>query len=143
VTCLPGSGWEFRKAGTVAIPLAAGSGVQGSGSSGSTSTAGAGSTNQRINGSPPTITVNRAVIEKGASKQLSYFWFPMRGRVLTNIWQMKWYTFWDALTRQRTDGALVRLITPVYPNEDVAQAEARLTAFTQAIVPVLNEFLPK
>jgi len=51
--------------------------------------------------------------------------------------------FWDALTRQRTDGALVRLITPVYPNEDVAQAEARLTAFTPAIVPALNEFLPK
>jgi hypothetical protein len=31
----------------------------------------------------------------------------------------------------------------VYPNEDAAQAEARLTAFTQAIVPVLNEFLTK
>ena len=82
------------------------------------------------------------MIEKGAYKQLSYFWF-LRGRVLTNIWQMKWYTFWDALTRQRTDGALVRLITPVYPDEDVAQAEQRLTAFTQAIVPVLNEYLPK
>jgi len=47
-------------------------------------------------------------------------------------------TYW-----QRTDGALVRLITPVYSNEDVAQAEHRLTAFTQAIVPVLNEYLPK
>jgi hypothetical protein len=132
-TCLPGSGWEFKKAGSVTIPLLLNSRL----------------TNQRINGSPPTagaestITVNRAVIEKGTYKQLSYFWFPMRGRVLTNIWQMKWYTFWDALTRQRTDGALVRLITPVYPNEDVAQAEARLTAFTQAIVPVLNEYLPK
>jgi hypothetical protein len=37
----------------------------------------------------------------------------------------------------------VRLITPVNPSEDVNQAEARLTGFTQAIVPVLNEFLPK
>jgi EpsI family protein len=83
------------------------------------------------------------VIEKGAYKQLSYFWFPMRGRVLTNIWQMKWFTFWDALTRQRTDGALVRLITPVYPNESVEDADKRLVAFTREIVPVLNEFLPK
>jgi hypothetical protein len=33
--------------------------------------------------------------------------------------------------------------TPVYPNEDVAQAEARLAAFTQAIVPVLNGYLPQ
>jgi hypothetical protein len=41
---------------------------------------------------------------------------------------------------------LVGLITPVYPNEDAAQAEARLTAFTMQIVPVLpvlNEYLPK
>jgi EpsI family protein len=63
--------------------------------------------------------------------------------LITNAWELKLYNFWDALTRQRTDGALVRLITPVYPNEDVPQAEARLTAFTREIVPVLNEFLPK
>ena len=89
------------------------------------------------------MRVNKALMEKGAYKQLSFFWSPQRDRVLTNIWQMKWYTFWDALTRQLTDGAMVRLITPVYPNEEVAQAEARLTAFTQQIVPVLNEYLPK
>ena len=89
------------------------------------------------------MTVNRAFVEKGAQRQLSYFWFPQRDRVLTNVWQLKIYNFWDALTRQRTDGALVRLITPVYPNEDAAQAEERLTSFTLEIVPVLNEFLPK
>jgi hypothetical protein len=43
----------------------------------------------------------------------------------------------------RTDGALVRLITPVYPNEGSGDAGKRLAAFTQAIVPVLNEYLPK
>jgi EpsI family protein len=116
-TCLPGGGWEFKNAGAVTLPLKTG------------------------NGEP--MRVNRAFMEKGAYKQLSYFWFPQRDRVLTNAWEMKWYNFWDALTRQRTDGALVRLITPVYPNEDVPQAEARLTAFTREIVPVLNEFLPK
>jgi EpsI family protein len=63
--------------------------------------------------------------------------------VLNNAWELKIYNFWEALTRQRTDGALVRLITPVYLNEDAAQAEARLTAFTAQIAPVLNEFLPK
>jgi EpsI family protein len=88
------------------------------------------------------MEVNRAVIEMGAAKQLSYFWFPMRDRVLTNIWQMKIYNFWDALTRQRTDGALVRLVTPVYPNESVDDADKRLAGFTREIVPVLNEFLP-
>jgi hypothetical protein len=37
----------------------------------------------------------------------------------------------------------MRLITPVYPNEEVADADKRLVSFTQAIVPVLNEYLPK
>jgi EpsI family protein len=67
----------------------------------------------------------------------------MRGRILTNAWELKLYNFWDALTRQRTDGALVRLITPLYPGEDVVDADKRLVSFTQAIVPVLNEYLPK
>jgi EpsI family protein len=116
-TCLPGAGWEFKKAGTVTLPI------------------------QNRRGEP--MTVNKALVELGAARQLSYFWFPQRDRVLTNAWQLKVYNFWDALTRQRTDGALVRLITPVYPNEDAVQAEERLTAFTVQIVPVLNEFLPK
>lgn len=124
-TCLPGSGWEFKKAGTARVPL------------------GAGSAGRRADGQTASITVNRAVMEKGSAKQLSYFWFPARDRVLTNAWELKWYNFWDALTRRRTDGALVRLITPVYPNESVEEADRRLAAFTREILPVLHEFLPK
>jgi hypothetical protein len=37
----------------------------------------------------------------------------------------------------------MRLITPVYPNEEVADADRRLAAFTREIVPVLNQFLPQ
>jgi hypothetical protein len=35
------------------------------------------------------------------------------------------------------------LITPVYPGEEVGEADARLLAFTREIVPVLNGFLPE
>ena len=88
------------------------------------------------------ITVNRAILEKSGSRQLSYFWFPMRGRILTNAYEMKLYTFWDALSRQRTDGALVRVITPVLQGEQVEDAEARLQGFTREIVPVLDDYIP-
>jgi EpsI family protein len=71
------------------------------------------------------------------------FWTPAARPGADQIWQLEIYTFWDALTRQRTDGALVRLITPIYPNESVEDADKRLIAFTKEIVPVLNEFLPK
>ncbi|ABB31737.1 EpsI family protein [Geobacter metallireducens RCH3] len=113
-TCLPGSGWVFEESGNTQISL-----------SGSRS-----------------MTVNRAFMQKGEVRQLTYYWFPQRGRILTSPWQLKIYAFWDALTRHRTDGALVRIITPVYPNERVDVAEERLQAFTRQIVPVLDGFLP-
>ena len=81
-------------------------------------------------------------VQLGRSKQISYYWFPQRGRILTNAFQLKIFTFWDALTRQRTDGALVRLITPVYSNEKIETAETRLKRFVRDIGPVLEEFIP-
>ena len=113
-TCLRGGGWQFKKAGSKQIMLQDGS----------------------------SIPVNRALIEKGSIKQLSYYWFPSRDRILTNAYQMKIYNFWDALTRQRTDGALVRIITLVYPDESVGDAEKRMQAFISDINPVLKKFLP-
>ena len=88
------------------------------------------------------MPVNRAFMEKGNFKQLSYYWFPQRGRILTNVFQLKFFAFWDALRQQRTDGALVRIITPVYGDEVITEAEARLQHFMRDIVPVLSEFLP-
>ena len=81
-------------------------------------------------------------MQKNDYRQLSYYWFPQRGRILTNAYQLKIYAFWDALTRQRTDGALVRVITPVYKDERLSNAEKRLQSFVQEVTPVLNQFIP-
>jgi EpsI family protein len=81
-------------------------------------------------------------MQKGDVRQLSYYWFPQRGRILTSAYQLKMYAFWDAVTRQRTDGALVRVITPVYEMEELQDAETRLQRFMRDIVPVLEEFIP-
>jgi exosortase D (VPLPA-CTERM-specific) len=114
-TCLPGNGWIFRDAGATDIPV----------------------------GSGKSMRINRAFIEKTGAKELTYYWFAQRGRVLTNLYQVKLYSFWDALTKHRTDGALVRLITPVYERENMVDAEARLQGFTKEIVPVLKEYIPE
>jgi exosortase D (VPLPA-CTERM-specific) len=115
-TCLPGSGWIFSDAGTtnLSVPGHYGGSMQ----------------------------VNRAFMTKMGGKQLSYYWFPQRGRVLTNAYQLKLFTFWDALTQQRTDGALVRLITPVSEDEAVRNADQRLQEFVRLVVPVLREYIP-
>ena len=71
-----------------------------------------------------------------------YYWFSMRGRILRNFYQVKLYNFWDALTMQRTDGALVRLITPVYETERLADADDRLLDFLREARPMLEEYIP-
>jgi hypothetical protein len=48
----------------------------------------------------------------------------------------------DAMFKNRTDGALVRLTTPVYPGESEQDADKRLQEFTQTVVPNLTGYLP-
>jgi exosortase D (VPLPA-CTERM-specific) len=88
-----------------------------------------------------TLAVNRAVIAKGGARHLVYYWFPQRGRQLTNEYMVKWYIFWDALTRNRTDGALVRLVTAV-EGADISGADARLSGFLRSVYPELQPYLP-
>lgn len=88
------------------------------------------------------LAVNRLVIERGESAQLVYYWFAQRGRNITNEYLAKWYLFSDGLTMQRSDGALVRLVTPVLPGTDMAEADARLQKFLQDFYPILDDYLP-
>jgi EpsI family protein len=113
VSCLPGGGWQFQSFGQYTIDVA---------------------------GRP--LRVNRAVIVHGDSRQLMYYWFPQRGRDITNDYLLKWYLLWDALTRDRTDGALVRLIIPLPPGVSAADGDLQLTAFARAFVPELPHFVP-
>lgn len=114
-SCLPGGGWQMRGFGQREVP-----GVQYNGQA---------------------LRVNRAVIELGDQRSLVYYWFVQRGRIITNEFAVKWYLFWDALTRQRTDGALVRLIEPLRRGESEAEADRDLTAFAQAVSKPMPQFV--
>ena len=55
--------------------------------------------------------VNRAIIERDNSRQLVYYWYEERGRSIASEYWSKWYLLSDAITKNRSDGALVRLIS--------------------------------
>jgi exosortase D (VPLPA-CTERM-specific) len=88
------------------------------------------------------LRVNRVLIELGNQRQLVYYWFQQRGRVITNEYQAKWYLFWDALTLNRTDGALVRLVIPIVPGEQVGAADRQLTQFAAAAATTFAPYIP-
>lgn len=94
----------------------------------------------RINGQP--LRVNRTLIELGNHRELVYYWFEQRGRIITNEFAVKWYLFLDAVTRHRTDGALVRLIAGVPAGTNASAADHELTEFASRIAPELPRFIP-
>lgn len=86
--------------------------------------------------------VNRAVIQKGFSKQLVYYWFEQRGKRMINDFRAKLSVVYDGLTIGRTDGALIRYVTPIGEEETEAAAEARMMRFISQSLPPLPRFVP-
>ena len=83
---------------------------------------------------------NKYVVEKRGERQLVLYWFDGRGRRVASESVNKAYLLHDALRRGRTDGALVRIITPILDGEAAADAAAQ--AFVRALTPQLTNWLP-
>lgn len=114
--CIPGDGWEitdFRQHGLASV-------VEGGQS----------------------LKVNRVVIQRGDNRQLVYYWFQQRGHVFTNEYMVKLQIFWDAVTRRRTDGAMIRLVARLGPGEPVEAGDALLEGFAAQVVPKLASYVP-
>ncbi|MCB2114974.1 MAG: VPLPA-CTERM-specific exosortase XrtD [Rhodobacteraceae bacterium] len=114
--CLPTGGWEVFSLQEVSLDLTA----EGYGA----------------------FKANRAVIQKGLSKQIVYYWFEGRGRRESNDVTAKLRVLTDSLTIGRTDGALVRYVTPIETNESEADAEARLMRFMRLSLRDLPHYIP-
>jgi exosortase D (VPLPA-CTERM-specific) len=84
--------------------------------------------------------VNYMIIEQMGNRTVVYYWYLQRGRWFTNEYLNKLYMVLDGLARRRTDGALIRLITPAQPN--VEEARKRLDAFALKVSQVLPKFIP-
>jgi len=113
--CVPGGGWSINDLERVKLDL-------------------------RDRNEP--VNVNRVIIQNGQSKQLVYYWFKQRGRDIANEYWMKWYLLTDSLSRNRTDGSLVRLTTPIMSNEKETDAENRLNEFLLTVNPMLDDYIP-
>lgn len=88
----------------------------------------------------PGLSVNYMLVDQMGTNLVVYYWFLQRGRWLTSEYLNKFYMGYDGLVRRRTDGALIRLITPA--GKDVKAAQERLTAFARLLAPVLPQFIP-
>lgn len=86
------------------------------------------------------VTVNRYVIQKGIDRQVVFYWYQGRGRVVANEYANKALLMLDAARLRRTSGGLVRVILPVTTTVEAAAGE--LTRFSDALLPHLSKHLP-
>jgi exosortase D (VPLPA-CTERM-specific) len=114
--CIPGGGWVIENLTRVPVAVA---------------------------GAAAPIVVNRVVIAKGRSKQLVYYWYQQRGRMIASEWTVKYYLTVDALTRNRTDGALVRLTTAIDPDQGAGPADGRMRQAMDRLYPILPTYIPE
>ena len=112
--CLPGAGWIFDSSGTVAL--------------------------NPVNGREN--VVGDYLISNGNAKSEVLYWYRSHGRTVANDWTAKLYTLSDSILYSRTDAALIRIVTPVFPNEGRASAQARAIGFANRITPLLPAYIP-
>jgi EpsI family protein len=120
MNCLPGAGWQPVKTGRLTLA------VNGAG------------------GAAREIEVNRFVIQKGEERQVVLYWYQSHGRVIASEYWGKVFLVADAVRLNRTDAALVRVISPIERGErSEAAAEARAAAFVRELFPRLSAHLPE
>jgi EpsI family protein len=87
--------------------------------------------------------VNRYVVSKQGNRQLVLYWFQAHGRAVASEYWAKYYLVADSIRMNRSDGALVRLISPMYQGETPDAAQARLMKLGSQILPLLDDYIPR
>jgi EpsI family protein len=112
--CLPGAGWFVSKSGTVRVT---------------------------IPDRPHSIVVNEYIIQRDLNRDVVLYWYQSQGRIVASEYSAKFYLIWDALKKNRTDGALVRVITPIRDGDEKA-ARWEAERFVQATFSPLTNYIP-
>lgn len=87
--------------------------------------------------------INRAIIQKGETRMMVYYWFDQKGRKIAWDMAAKYWLLVDGIKTGRTDGALVRLTTPILADESDASAEARLMDLLREVMTPIERFIPE
>lgn len=111
--CLPGSGWTASESGAIDVPIA---------------------------GEAQPIHINRYIVARGENQSVVLYWYQSKNRVVASELNAKIYTMLDAVRYNRTDTALVRVVTSV-ENGNAAAAQQTAVKLVQEIFEPLKAYL--
>ncbi len=107
--CLPGAGWVLSDPQTVEVKMADGR----------------------------TFTANKYTLRSGVYNQVMLYWYQGRSRTEASEYRDKLNTIIDSVTKRRSDGAIVRVMTDVGSDE-----EASLKAVTDLAAKLAEQLPP-
>lgn len=102
--------------------------------------------NQRITLAMPghkPFPANRYLIARGDSRELVLYWFWAHDRGVASEYWAKFYLVTDSIKMNRSDGALVRITTPMFPGETADAAQQRILPFAGDVMPLLDSYIPR
>jgi len=88
------------------------------------------------------IRVNRYLVVNRSERAVVLYWYQTPQRAIASEWASKFWVLADALRRNRTDTALVRIIVWSSAGGDRAATETAQN-FAQGLYPLLREQLPR
>lgn len=112
--CLPGAGWTPIRADRIALS------VEGY----------------------PSFPANRYVVAKGDSREFVLYWYWAHNRGVASEYLAKFYLVADSIRMHRSDGAMIRITTPLFQGESVSSVEQRVLPFAETVIPLLNRYIP-
>lgn len=112
--CLPGAGWSFESTKYVNL----------------------------TDDSGKVHRVGEYIISNGDSKQFVIYWYFAHGRSVASEYMAKFYLVEDAMRTNRTDGSLIRVMSPIDPQQGTGAARDRVETFTKRLMPDLPRFIP-
>jgi EpsI family protein len=90
-----------------------------------------------------TMPVNRYVVSKSFDRQLVLYWFQAHGRVVASEWKAEYYLISDSIHMNRSDGGMVRLMTPMRDGESADEAQARMMKLGSQFLPMIDSYIPR
>jgi exosortase D (VPLPA-CTERM-specific) len=89
------------------------------------------------------FAVNRYVVAKSGDRLLVLYWFQAHGRAVASEYSAKYYLIDDSIRLNRSDGALVRMMTPMFDGESADAAQARMMKLGSQVLPLLDTYIPR
>lgn len=111
--CLPSAGWFIDSSGLVPVRLHDGRDIE----------------------------VVNTVMSKDVETASFYYWYQVRGRLLTSEYALKLAEILNSLVSRRKDAAFIRISMPI-PNAQKGHASV-LDRFVADFYPIIHQYLPK